>query len=164
MKTIKLYFLFAAVVLIGVSSCKKDKKDTGIIGIWVNEAVYSAPNLVARQTYQFNDDSTVVFTRTLINSDTKAVLGYNYKSTAKFSFDGTTLKQYGISVLGVDQSKIKPGDPYYTPLQDLIPYLTISSVSSNEVAFNADKTKFNFVYPPCPPNASCIGLQLYTKQ
>ncbi|MES2275376.1 MAG: hypothetical protein V4592_05100 [Bacteroidota bacterium] len=165
MKPHVLYYLLAAVMLMGFYSCKKGKSekiDTSLVGVWVNESAYSG-NLIIRQTFQFSDDGTVGFTRVLVNKDTRAVLGYNYKSTAKFTFDGNTLKQYDMSVLSIDQTKIKPGDPYYTPLADLIPYLNITSVSTSTVSFNADKTVFNFIYV-CPLNADCIGLVLYTKQ
>ncbi len=163
MKTRYIYTIITGLILTGIFGCRKNNNQqigTGIIGVWVSD-LPGTTAAITRETYQFNTDSTVLFTRVAVDVTTGSVLGYYYRSTGKFSFDGTTLKMYQLS----NYSYYPPGGTglYYTAQQNLSPITGFTEID-HPLNFNGDHTVFNFVYPPCPINASCIGTYYYTKQ
>lgn len=145
-------------VLLSLSTCKKDTVKTDITGTWFHDTKGTA--WIQREAYQFNADSTMLFTRTILDTAHKQTLGYNYKLTGKYSLSGTTLKQYQLIAYVDMNTTMLP----YTSLQSLVQTSTTTEQTLT-IKFNADKRSFNIIYPPCPPNANCIAVSpLYIKQ
>jgi hypothetical protein len=144
-------------ILLLVGACKKDKNaQTSIIGTWVTSHNYEKGE-VSNQTYFFKSDSSVQITRTIIDSASGKLLGYQYLSNGKFHLSNNHLNLYELV-----SSLYTGGNPYYTSIDKLSPYA--ETAQSYTVNISADYNSFNFVYPPCPAYANCIGLQIYKRQ
>ncbi len=162
MKSFKSYYLLAICAFVAIiscfSACKKDSNyKPDITGTW-NMDVKLTGN-IQRQSYLFNADSTLLITRAILDTTGK-LLGYNYKATRKYSFDGTNMKFYQlITYVDLDVTPLA-----YTTLQALVAQQA-ATTQSFVVKFNSTYTSFNVIYPPCPALANCIILSpLYVRQ
>jgi len=162
MKSFKPRRLIVVCVLVAIASCfSACKKDSNfkpdITGTWNHDTKLTGN--IQREAYLFNSDSTVLFTRAILDTTGK-LLGYNYKLTGKFHFDGTTMNLY--QLITYEDLDVTP--LAYTTLQALVPQQAVT-MQSFTVKFNSTYTTFNIIYPPCPPNANCIILSpLYVRQ
>jgi len=154
------------ILLLGLSACKKidfvnnindaGNAGTGLTGIWNNDVKYG--DNINRSSYQFNTDSTVILTQSVLNSIYNT-LGYTYQLKAKYSLNGSSLRLYALTAYGI-QNNSAP----YTALKNLVPMPT-SSQSTVNIQFSEDKSSFTLIYPSCPANANCIGSSgPYIKQ
>jgi hypothetical protein len=155
MKTFKPYLIIAACLLAALSACKKDKVIPGLAGTWYRDS----KSIVGLQheSYEFKIDSTMVFTRAYYDTTSKALIGYNYKMTGIYSFNGQALKIVPQHVYAFQTA------PYYASLQNLLPITTPGSQNVT-IQFAADNASFTLIYPPCGPNENCISYLVYKKQ
>jgi hypothetical protein len=161
MKNLNTYFkailgiVFIAIVFY---TCKKDSNiKTGIFGTWVNTIHYSKAQLYA-QTFVFNTDSTVQISRTVVDSASGNMLGYQYLSNGKFRLNGDQLKLYKLVSL-----RDTIANTYYLPANQLTA-MKKDTLQTYIIKINADGNSFYFYYPPCPPNANCIGQLNFIKK
>jgi len=162
MKTFKPDFILAICCIafvFGLSSCKKDNILYSLTGVW-NHDTKTTTGLV-RESYQFNGDSTVVYTRALYDTTNNALLGYSYKMAGRYGYDGITLK------LIANDFFYPPNNLSYTTLDKLMVLVATPAVQNIELHINTGGTSFNIISGACPINANCIAAsssQLYLKQ
>lgn len=161
MKNLNRYFkamlgiVFIAIVFY---ACKKDSNiKITIVGTWVNTIHYSKAQLYA-QTFVFNTDSTVQISHTVVDSASGNRLGYQYLSNGKFRLNGDQLKLYKLVSL---RDTIE--NTYYLPANQLT-LMKKDTLQTYTIKINADGASFYFEYPPCPPNANCIGQVTFSKK
>jgi hypothetical protein len=160
MKNSTGHFKFITVlffVSLCVYACKKDATvQSGLVGTWIYSHAYDKGE-VYNQSYQFKSDSTVQITRTITDSASGKLLGYQYLSNGKFRLNADQLKLYKLSSFNYTG-----GSPYYTTIDKLPPYTT-DTLQAHTINVSADNKSFFFVTPPCPPNANCTGILIFKR-
>lgn len=140
-------------------ACKKDNNvPASIIGTWI--ASYNYPKAeIFNQTYIFKSDSTVQITRTVIDSASGKLLGYQYLSNGKFHLNGEQLKLYQLNTLYYNsQSGVN-----YVPITQLTSFKT-DTLQTYTIKINPNNTSFYFYFPPCPASALCVMQFTYKRQ
>ena len=149
----------AAVLIVSLYTCKKDSSlNVSLVGIWVRTSAFEKGQ-IANQTYIFKTDSTVQITRTIVDSASGNLLGYQYLSTGKFRLNNDQLRLYKLNT----RYNSNAFSPYYAPASQLMA-LTTDTLQSFTIKFDPAYTTCTFIYPPCGPNENCIGQLSYKRQ
>jgi len=147
-----------AVLLLNLTACKKSNNGPSIFGTWNYDS--RSGNYIYRMSYKFYGDSTLLFTNTVLDT-TRKELGYRYKMTGRYRFNGSALSLFQSNVWSLQNAP----NVLYASEQNLIPLLTIAAEQKLTVNFSADKTSFVLIYPPCGPSENCLGSSgPYIKQ
>ncbi len=144
--------LFAAVLLLAVSACKKDsnKMAIDITGKW------TLTQFQGIQQYEFKSDQTVEFNIIATDSVTKQVIGYRYKSTGSYTIKNDSLIMFNLKSYTNSKST-------YGPATELVPTNGLKT-SSYKVSLNNQKNRLS-LYFTCPPNADCVpSPMVFNKQ
>ena len=146
------------VLLFGITvfySCKKDKRNASLIGTW--EAHYGGNgSQVYADIFVFNADSTFTETRTLKDTVSGKILGYNYYCTGKFRTSGEAL------TLTASSTKTSKD---YGPAGNLteVVFVTVN-IMHYTLIFNSNNNMFYIQTPPCPINANCAPPLHFYRQ
>ena len=141
-----VFCLSAALLVLTFSTCKKDtaKGNTSIIGKWSNK-VFNHSDIIGQ--YEFKTNDSVVFYTYKIDTVSKNILGYSYKSIGTYKIENSTLTLYNM---------VSFSDPVegFVPLAQLI-QSNGSATSVYTISINS-KTNTLSLYFTCPPYADCI--------
>ncbi len=137
------------------SACKKDTSNgsTAIVGKWSNSLVGSKDVI---EQYEFKSNDSVVFYTYKIDTVTKGILGYGYRSIGNYKVDKSALTLYNL----VNFSN-QAGN--FVLLSQLV---QIGGSTTENYAFelNSQKNQLSF-YFTCPANANCLPSPvIYFKQ
>jgi hypothetical protein len=164
MKKINLAHLlatcFLGVLMANFSACKKDDPRASLIGTWNLDRKNG--NIISRESYQFNTDSTFLFLHTALDTTGK-LLGYYHKSSGKFRYSGKALYLYELTYWKYPDGAAAP---YYTALQNLVVSTSNTLTTSRDmlVEFSSDKRSVKIVSPCGGPAITCIVPMPYIKQ
>jgi hypothetical protein len=140
-----VFCLLAALLVLTFSTCKKDtaKGNTSIIGKWSNKV--SGHNDIIGQ-YEFKSNDSVVFYTYKIDTVSKSVVGYSYKSAGTYKIENATLTMNMVSFANTAGN--------FVPLAQLV-QSNGSATSIYTMAINSQKNMLS-LYFTCPPYADCI--------
>lgn len=148
-------------ILLLCMSCTNETKTSLsadlIIGTWSKSDSMDDPTLNQSLQYIFNLDNTLEVSRIITNNSTSEIVGFRYKAIGMYEINDDILNMYFSEIYTYDDSS-----GLYSNTDDL----TLSGYTSTEevtVSFNKDGKMITFFYPPCPPNAICIGSQTFEK-
>ncbi|HEY4324301.1 MAG TPA: hypothetical protein VGN20_09950 [Mucilaginibacter sp.] len=149
------FCFLAALLILALSTCKKDVSsgDAWIVGKWSNRFLISRDIV---QQYQFKSNDSVEFYAFKIDTVTKSIIGYSYRTIGKYKVDGKELTLYGTT------SFLNPANGFGSIAQ-----LVKSSgptTSMFNFSLNDKKNQLSF-YFVCPLNADCIASPvIYYKE
>ncbi|WP_342645538.1 hypothetical protein [Mucilaginibacter sp. CSA2-8R] len=142
-------------------ACKKDSNQSGntdsaLTGIWVKPSI-NAATASDKESIEFSSDGDVTINRYYSNTPTQQIVKYSYRYTGKYRVTGSGMLQLYDMQLFANNST----DPYVA-----IDKLTSKGSSANQqYLYKLDNFNTTLTWTVvCPPNASCIGAQQYTKQ
>jgi hypothetical protein len=145
-----VFAILAALSVLTFSTCKKDTAagSTSIIGKWANNAFANTVcvNAAVIQHYEFKSNDSVEFYDYKIDTLTKKILGYGFRSTGKFKIQNSVLTMYNL--INFSNST---GD--FVPLAQLVQEGS-SGTETCTFALNGPKNQLS-LYFTCPPNADC---------
>ncbi|QMU29772.1 hypothetical protein [Adhaeribacter radiodurans] len=156
-------FLLCFFLLLTFFSCSKEDavspSGKQILGIWFQEDSLPEDNRISKLQYHFKEDNTLEILRIELDANSRQVLGYRYRSTARFSL---VKDQLSFS----DFTNYIHNDSLgsYSSLQDLkaaTPQLNGYIVTCK---LEDKGRKLTFIYPPCKDTFNCIGAQTFSKE
>lgn len=133
-----------------------------VVGTWFTEQRFEIPGgtptdtvfLIDRLEMSFGEDYTMRKKRVVLVEQTRAQLGYRYVSEGTYSTTGLHLtmteKKRGVHS---DTAGI------FSPI--LIPQ--VINPATEVVTYSVEGGTLIFRFPPCPPNADCLELQILFK-
>lgn len=132
------------------STCKKSDIATIITGKWAKIEFQGI------QQYKFNSDKTFEYDAFATDSVTKAVLGYWYKTTGKYTITNSQITFYSIQTFST------PGSTF-VPASALV---AINGSTTVSYTFTLDNEQRKLsLYFTCPPYADCVPSPLvYQRQ
>jgi hypothetical protein len=157
----KQHLSLLVLIVVFCFACKKDNTnaeniDTALTGIWTKAAA-NAGTATGKESVEFSANGDIIINRYYVNPSTQQTLGYAYRYTGKYQVSGNGVVQlYNMKVLANDTA-----DPYVAAEK-----LTNKGNSADQqytYQLSSLKTVLNWTVV-CPPNASCIGTQQFTKQ
>jgi hypothetical protein len=157
-----IFFLTSFILLI-VLSCSKDDRDdlnvNDILGIWYQEDFLQEYGRISRLEYNFKDDHTLEVLRIELNSDSRDLLGYRYRTLGNYALINNQISFFNLSSYSNNDSQGS-----YTELENLD--LVDGSVDDQYTVtckLEDGGKKIVFIYPPCGPAENCIGSTTLIK-
>ena len=147
--------LLAFLLVLTFSTCKKDTASgsISIIGKWSNNLI---GNRDVVEQYEFKSNDSVIFYTYKIDTLTKSVIGYGYRSIGNYKIEKSTLTMYNMVNFSNPAGNFVPVDQ-----------LVQGGGSASEMytfALNNQKHQLS-LYFTCPPNADCLPSPIiYFKQ
>lgn len=134
----------------------ESNNSSSIIGIWIEDlSIESYSNLSQRLEYTFDSNNTFKSERIIIDSD-KNIIGYRHISNGFYSVSINQLILTTTQTYEIDQQP----EPLYVSKDELKQH----QVNENtNVKFTINNNVMIWEYSPCPPNANCIGTQVFTR-
>lgn len=129
------------------------------MGMWFNEVELPDFNRISKLQYSFKADNTIEVVRIELDSQSKKVLGYRYKSTGNFRIVGDQLFfSNWVSYVNDDTRGS------YSALDDLQYVKEIPPNSTLTHRFEKQGQQLTFINPPCQDTFNCIGSQTFFKK
>lgn len=129
-----------------------------LVGTWSKTFSTDEPNFEQSIQYVFGSDNTVITSLVISNTSTSEVVGYRSRALGTYSVIE--------DILNTNLSEIYTHDDstgLFSSLEDL----EVSDGPQTEtvtISFSDNGETLTFIYPPCPPNANCIGSQTFIRQ
>jgi hypothetical protein len=149
--TLNLVFtILVALLVLTFSTCKKDTAagSTSIIGKWANNAfgntVWANPEVI--QHYEFKSNDSVEFYDYKIDTITKKILGYGFRSTGKYKVVNSVLTMYNLINFSNTTGE-------FVPLAQLVQEGS-SGTENYTFTLNSQNNQLS-LYFTCPANADC---------
>ena len=162
-KTSPMKFLLCFLLLLTFFSCSKEDavspSGKQILGIWFQEDSLPEDNRISKLQYHFKEDNTLEILRLELDASSKQVLGYRYKSTARYSLHKDKLSFSDFTNYTHNDTLVS-----YSSLQDLKAVTSQQSGYTVTCKLEDKGQKLTFIYPPCKDTFSCIGSQTFTKE
>lgn len=139
-----------------LTNCSKDElikiNEETLMGVWYEEFSIEEENQISRLEYFFNDANKYEVLRKRIDITTGVVLGYRHRQLGDYKIENDQLTFYNLETYSNDDIQGSYAD---------INSLKLISQSENSysvtIEFRDSEKTLIFIYPPCPPNANCIG-------
>ena len=157
----KKHLSLLVLIVVFCFACKKDNTsaeniDSALTGTWTKAAA-NAGTGTGKESVEFSSNGDIIINRYYINPSTQQTLGYAYRYTGKYRVTGDGVVQlYNMKIFGNSTS-----EPYVA--EDKLTDKGNSADQQYTYQLSNLKTTLNWTVV-CPPNASCIGTQQYTKQ
>lgn len=153
-----IFTLLIALVLI--TSCNEDKQNLKALeGTWISAENYAFDDGSSSSLlYQFNGDGTFsTLARVIKDGNLNNVIGFTYRAEGKFILEEDKLQLSFEQVYLTDDFQNLPSE-----IEDLI--LTSDQyIQEVTITFSDQNSILKFIYPPCPPNANCVGSQSFNR-
>lgn len=153
----KNIFLIFTLIFFSLSACEKSEftNINGLSGIWFMENDWDE-GLVYHLEYNFKTDSTIEIMGSIINLETKKIIGYSNKQNGSF-----TLKGDSIIITSLVQKYALDGG-YKEKIEEL-DYSHSYARSAMKMGLNAQMNELTLTSPPCLDYADCLGSQVLKK-
>ena len=140
-----IFCLSAALLVLTFSTCKKDtaKGNTSIIGKWSNK-VFSHNDIIGQ--YEFKTNDSVVFYTFKIDTVSKSVIGYSYKSIGTYKIENAKLTMNMVSFANTGGN--------FVPLAQLV-QSNGSATSIYTIVLDSQKNQLS-LYFTCSPAGNCV--------
>ncbi|HVO76074.1 MAG TPA: hypothetical protein VMT35_18765 [Ignavibacteriaceae bacterium] len=153
-------FFFSIILLSCDNPVENDPEK--LFGTWFNEdsGIYTEEShadtlfYTDRLEIQFIPPNITKTERKIFETGTNIFLGYRYRGEGTFYVSGNRLNMF------TDKAAYNDDEvSFYSTSLELIPIRR----EPERVTYKINMNILQFIYPPCPPNANCIGSQSFFR-